>query len=846
MVNKAIKDAIKPAINTREIKKVHKTDITDIDKFDALEAVIDRKYIPGIATANKFGDVNLINDRVTWLQIVRLPVHPTNQEFFDLTTHWQNVLSTFNVWGNKFVFLLIRHDGQTNIFIGVASSSKATSGRAAVKQLRQATSAAIPGIEVKNLDNEETLNLITDKLLGFNSLGTITGIPSFRAEKNTMNIQTLDALSFGFKSEFEEFTDYATLVISEPISEQEIDQTLSDLRDISSELHEYAKRNKADSINDSSSFDGGISFGLSEVIKLSAGKSHTRGYSTNMSREIINKTTAYLEETVDKYIERLKRGRNLGFWNSGVYVLAKNDNDVKTVLGILKSIYSGDYSYIEPIRTTVLNSESNAMDLVRLYNILPNPFFKDDSHPFGSMFNKISTPMNTEELSIVTALPRRDVPGIRFSKTAVRFATNPGEVEEGSSIKIGNILDMGVQQKKEYLMNVDALVRHALVSGCTGSGKSTTCKKFLKEVDKRNIPSLIIEPAKDDYVRWAIKYNKDIDANENLSEEEKENLKYDIYMPGVKEMDGYKFKKLKLNPFEPAAIKGAPIDLMSRYEQAVNIINASIPTSDVLPVLIDETIYKFMNDFFGSEFTKTETEQVLEYPKVSGLVPVAREVLAQRNYDSKVQNDLAAALETRLNYLSRGKRGDILDVRKSTDFDRLFNKKTVINLSRLIGTKDKSLVMSFLIVALYEYRNSAFSYDKEYREKANQNKLLHLTLIEEAHNLLQNPEADFSGSGNAQKVSADMFTNILSEIRSYGQGLIIVDQVPTRLIPDAVKNTNYKIIHRLTAADDAKAVAASMALSEEQASIISKLKIGETIIFGDLDDSALWVKINNN
>lgn len=156
------------------------------------------------------------------------------------------------------------------------------------------------------------------------------------------------------------------------------------------------------------------------------------------------------------------------------------------------------------------------------------------------------------------------------------------------------------------------------------------------------------------------------------------------------------------------------------------------------------------------------------------------------------------------------------------------------------------MIMSFLVVALYEYRNSAFSYDAAYRAKANENKLLHLTLIEEAHNLLQKPEMDIGGSGNPQKVSAEMFTNILSEIRSYGQGLIIVDQVPTRLIPDAIKNTNYKIIHRLTAADDAAEVAASMSLSEEQIGIIPRLRIGEAIVCGDLDDAALWVKIKRD
>lgn len=89
-----------------------------------------------------------------------------------------------------------------------------------------------------------------------------------------------------------------------------------------------------------------------------------------------------------------------------------------------------------------------------------------------------------------------------------------------------------------------------------------------------------------------------------------------------------------------------------------------------------------------------------------------------------------------------------------------------------------------------------------------------------------------------------MFTNMLSEIRSYGEGLLIVDQVPTRLIPDVIKNTNYKIVHRLTAPDDCQVMASSLALREEQKSLITALGIGNAIVCGDMDDAAAWVKMN--
>lgn len=818
-----------------------------------LESALERIHLQEIGELPEYDESQIVLQKVTWLQLLRIPVDPAGSQLLDLLTYWQNALAAFNVWGSQFVFLLLRMNGETGIYFGIIADKQEMDARQAVRQVKQATGAAIPGMEVVSLSDAESRKCIMQQLQQFGAYGAITGIPSLRENGRGEEAQTLDALAFGFKGESEEFTDYAALIVSHPIEETELNEIIHKLRKQIEKVHSMVKVGAGRNAGASAGRSQGIStnigigddmFGKSSLdaghmhLGAHADKSQSANYGRSLSVDWLNKSAEYVENTLEAYVERMRRGRNLGFWNTGVYVLARTDNDVRTVLGILKAVYAGGGSYVEPIRASVLHGESG-LKMVQGFQLLPFEI----EHPFGECFNYISTPLNTEELAIVTALPRKDVPGIRFSKTAVRFATNPAETMGEDAMEIGHIMDMGIVQNKRYCMNPDALVRHALVAGCTGSGKSTTCKRFLTEADARGIPSLIIEPAKDDYVRWAIAYNKRIEEDTTLSDEEKDSRKFDIYMPGVEEMDGYRMRKLKMNPFEPAAIKGAPIDLMSRYEQVVTIINASIPSSDVLPVLIDETVYRFMSQYFGADFQKEAAEQRTEYPKLEGLLAVARTVLEERNYDKKVQNDIAAALDTRFNYLVRGKRGSILNVRRSVDYNRLFHHKTVINLSRMIGTRDKAMIMSFLVAALYEYRNSAFSFDADYRAKANENKLLHLTLIEEAHNILQKPETDIGGSGNPQKVSAELFTNILSEIRSYGQGLIIVDQVPTRLIPDAVKNTNYKIIHRLTAADDAAAVAACMSLTEEQTGIISRLRIGEAIVCGDLDDAALWIKV---
>jgi len=145
--------------------------------------------------------------------------------------------------------------------------------------------------------------------------------------------------------------------------------------------------------------------------------------------------------------------------------------------------------------------------------------------------------------------------------------------------------------------------------------------------------------------------------------------------------------------------------------------------------------------------------------------------------------------------------------------------------------------------SLYEYRISCYNHDAVYRKKAQRNQLMHLALIEEAHNVLLKPEG-YTSSGNPQRAAADLFGNMLSEVRGYGLGFIVVDQVPTRLIDDAIKNTNYKIVHRLTAPDDQAVMASCMAFREDQKYMIPALECGHAIICGDKDDAAAWVKID--
>lgn len=858
---------------------------------ELLDCSMERSYLEYVGQRDHFPEPKPVQSKITWLQVTRLPIHPENMDSYDLYNRWQGVLSSLHAWGYRFLFLLQRREGRTHLYLGTMSTNRDFSAKDAIEQMKEATSGSMPGVELRPLEDMEAAMDICCPLEEYDCMGAVTGLPSFFEEKEPGVLQTLDSLAFGIRGGHQEDRPYSLLIMADPISDRETSEIINRMREMGSQIHSDVERSvnanrsegesKQKGLNQyaaagigqgagrvlsgilsgaGTAIGSAIAPGLGTAIGSSLGsgagqllgsalgigignlnKTITSSYSLAVNTSYLDKFAKYAEELTEMHIERMKQGRNLGYWNVGVYVFGKTRKDVATVNGMLRSIYAGRDSYVEPIRLHILKEKSGAIDIVRhgfqmipLYNDTAEGMNEDvEWHVFGRPYQYLSTPMNTKELALTTSLPKRDVPGLRFVKTAVRFANNPPETQ-GDTICMGNMVDMGVEQNAEYRVDPNDLVRHTLVCGSTGSGKSYTCKRILTELLAKKIPVLVIEPAKDDYVRWALEMNKSLP----------EDMQFRIYMPGSDEFEGVPLGQLKINPFEPAGAPGARVDMMSRCENLIALLNASLPTSDILPVLLDETVYNHYLGYFAEDFKcGRPMEQQKSYPPLQQLPKMAEYVLSKRHYEAKVRDNLLACLETRFQYLIRGTRGQLLDVDKSTSPGEIFDHPTIINISGISTAKDKALIMSLLMLSLYEYRKSQYANNADFRSEAMRNKLLHMALVEEAHNVLLKPEGGAQDSGNPQQVVADLFSNMLSEIRGYGQGLMIVDQVPTRLIPDAIKNTNYKIVHRLTAPDDCEIMAASLALRDDQKSLIPALAQGNAIIYGDKDDAAAWVHL---
>ena len=566
-----------------------------------------------------------------------------------------------------------------------------------------------------------------------------------------------------------------------------------------------------------------------------SGESHsvTEGMSDSqsqtLSRNVVSKHIEAVSEHLFYHSKRLESGKALGMWKVGAYLLTGKESDAKGGAMQLRSILSGQETVFEPIRITDI---SNIVNSSQSFGQLQAPILRIDNasdnlpfaHPLGDRYKELKTVLTTKELSYLINFPLRSVPGISVIESSPEFSLNKSGILSDDALAFGCLLYGGSETKIKYNIPMLTLSRHTLVSGINGSGKTNTIQAILNQLGE--LPFLVIEPAKTEYVDWALEYNK-AHPESPIS----------IYIPGCKKYKGvFEPLPLRLNPFELVWLKPEQeINVLTHIDRLKSTFAAAFPMYDILPVLMEDLIYTvYQNkttDWLNSEpiFGKTMT------PTLNSMSICVDQVIEHRQYEDKVQRNMKACLNTRIDSLKRGWKGQLLNTLKSTPWNEMFGQKCVINLSYVGDDVDKSFLMALVLQYLYEYRSAQAEIGEI---DFNENGCKHLTIIEEAHRVM----AKCENQELPQYKSAMMFSNMLSEIRAYGEGLMLVDQVPTRLIPDAIKNTNLKITHRLVAEDDCKAIGESMGLSEEQRKVIPKLMTGQCIVSSSLATDTYWVK----
>ena len=159
---------------------------------------------------------------------------------------------------------------------------------------------------------------------------------------------------------------------------------------------------------------------------------------------------------------------------------------------------------------------------------------------------------------------------------------------------------------------------------------------------------------------------------------------------------------------------------------------------------------------------------------------IQRYIDQEMQYEGEVAGNIKTAIKTRLESLCNGAKGYMFNTNEYVDMEKLLNEDVVFELEGLADDSDKAFCVGLLIVFINEYR-------QVYKEAKGNKKsnLQHLLVIEEAHRLLKNTDTErySENMGNPKGKAVEHFTNMIAEMRSYGQGVIIAEQIPSKLAP---------------------------------------------------------------
>ena len=819
----------------------------------------------------------------------------------------ENALSCMTVSGMNLVYLILGEKGRVSLYFGVARDYLAPNEGAAVKEigdafLKPALEGNFRGSIVRELDDprekkgnaEKTQILKTLKgyLSNPENCRVLSGVPGGVKDKENRDFRGVDRLVDIMQGD-----SFGLMILAKPIDPRALAELRTTIfkayemvsaaskQSVQVGMNEGQSRNlsvnigksistnttKTDGVSrnesratgttekrskgslytdsDTKTVGGGDSHSMSKgkTESENVGKSESQGQnlgsSVTVSSDLTNKIAAdWVKYFDDVVVPRLDYARGKGAYVVNTTLFGENPNVVRKLAQAARSIFAGEMANMVPL----LAREPSKDECAQLQNLtIPyHPTTPQESAvmPYaesglmayaGDAFvQHVDNPpleevlyagnwMSVRELAQMAGLPQKEVVGLRL-KEEVEFGLNVPQVAESAktSVNLGTLVKSGSLAKGcDVVLDGNQLDRHVFVAGVTGSGKTTTCQTLLLS---SNWPFLVIEPAKTEY--------------RGLKNAEKEEIRKQCKDLLVFTLGDDTVAPFRLNPFE--LIPGESVT--ARVDMLMASITAAFDMEAAIPQLIERAIYACyeecgwsVDDNANARFEDPFADGVFAFPTLSDVLRMTEKVVDEQGFDDRLKRDYIGSIKARLQGLTLGAKGFMLDCPRSIDFMKLLDKKVVLELEPIPNAAQKSLIIGFVLTNLLQ------AVKRKYQ--TTNAKVNHITLIEEAHRLLSKPEP---GGSPSQKQAAETFADMLAEIRKYGESLVIADQIPGKLTPEVMKNTNTKIIHRLFAQDDKEAVGHTMGLEEDQAKFLSNLAVGRAVVFNGNWPKAIQVQIS--
>ena len=566
----------------------------------------------------------------------------------------------------------------------------------------------------------------------------------------------------------------------------------------------------------SHSTSDGTSHGTSDTISQqeSHGTTDTRGMGRTQQVELCNKSVEELLERIENQLKRAKESEDYGCYKCAAYFLSSTPSTAILAANTYRALMVGEGSSVESGAVNVWqNDEAQVAQLREYLKRFMHPVF---ARPLwaGAPDSLLYTPatlVSGRELPMHLGLPTRSVHGLPIIEHAEFGRNVPDEtVPDADKMELGKIYHMGREEKADLILNRQALTAHTFITGSTGSGKSNTVYELLRQLDAGGVNFMVIEPAKGEY--------KNVFGG-------REDVHVFGTNPKITEL-------LRINPFRFPE----EIHVLEHIDRLIEIFSVCWPMYAAMPAVLKNAMLQAY-EVCGWNLETSENEYNKDlFPTFQDLLTELVDVIEHSAYDKEVKNNYRGSLETRVRSLANGLNGQIFSADEIPE-KQLFDENTIVDLSRVGSLESKSLIMGILIMRLNEYRMTSCT--------EMNNPLKHVTVLEEAHNILRRTSTEQTEEGsNVAGKSVEMIANAIAEMRTYGEGFVIADQSPGAVDISAIRNTNTKIIMRLPDEQDCQLAGKAAALKDDQLDEIARLPKGVAVIYQNNWTEPVLCKIN--
>lgn len=550
------------------------------------------------------------------------------------------------------------------------------------------------------------------------------------------------------------------------------------------------------------------------------------GQSESITQTFSNFNIKHALELLEAQMKRLEQSTALGMWDFAAYVMSEDHNTVNNVAHSYMALTLGEDSYmsksaINVWRGDVESERDAAREICGYLRELRHPSFGlapalmtiDSAYNVYPSVVTATTSLSGKELAYSLNFPQRAIAGLPILECAAfgrNIATYDSVDPVGESIPVGSFFHMNhVEDGVPVELALQSLASHTFITGSTGSGKSNTVYKIIDEAKEKGVRFLVIEPAKGEY-KHIFGMCEDVSVygtNPELS------------------------PMLRINPF--SFPKG--IHILEHMDRLIEIFNVCWPMYAAMPAVLKAAVEKSYIDCGWNLNTSKNIYGEEIYPSFADVARNVKVVIDSSEYDNDNKGAYKGALQTRLTSLANGLNGMIF-VQDEISASQLFDENVIIDLSRVGSAETKSLIMGMLVLKLQEHRMvSAVGMNSA---------LKHLTVLEEAHNLLKKTTGASSEGANIQAKSVEMIANAIAEMRTYGEGFIIADQAPGLMDMSVIRNTNTKIIMRLPDQGDRELVGRAASLDDDQIAELAKLPCGVAAIYQNEWVQAILCKVD--